>query len=125
VWNETPIDVTMGHLNCVWQGYANAVALQSFALAASPPHMLNVTGPELVSIRWAAMRFGQLMEKTPAFVGVEAGNALLSNAAGCHRLFGYPQVSLDTVIEWTAHWVMNEGEMLGKPTHYATRDGKF
>jgi len=125
IWNETPIDLTMGHLNCVWQGYANAVALQGLAVAESPPRILNLTGPELVSIRWAATRLGSLMCKEPHFVGEESGTALLSNAAACHCIFGYPQVSLDTVIEWTAHWVMNDGELLDKPTHFETRDGKF
>jgi len=125
VWNENPIDLTMGHLNCVWQGYANSVALQGLDIADSPPRILNLTGPELVSIRWAATRLGTLMNKKPAFVGQEAGAALLSNATACHRLFGYPQVSLDILIEWVAHWVMNSGELLDKPTHYETRNGRF
>ncbi len=125
VWNGTPIDLTMGHLNCVWQGYANAVALQCFSLASAPPFLLNVTGPELVSIRWMAARFGELMGREPVFTGQEAGTALLSNAAQCHRLFGYPDVSLDTIIEWVAGWVMSGGTLLGKPTHYATRNGQY
>jgi nucleoside-diphosphate-sugar epimerase len=125
VWNDSPIDVTMGHLNCVWQGYANSVALQCFPLVAAPSRVLNVTGPELVSVRWAATRFGELMGKKPVFVGNEAPDALLSNAAQCHRLFGYPQVCVDTMIEWAAQWIMNGGELLGKPTLYATRDGRY
>lgn len=125
VWNQSPLDLRMGHLNCVWQGYANTVALQGLAIAESPSRVLNLTGPELVSIRWAATRLGALMGKTPVFTGEESGSALVSNAAQCHRLFGYPQVSLDTLFEWTAHWVMNGGELLGKPTHFETRDGKF
>ena len=125
VWNEDPIDLTMGHLNCVWQGYANSVALQSFALASTPPRVLNLTGPELVSVRWAAGRFGALMGKQPVFTCEEAPTALLSNAAECHRLFGYPPVALDTVVEWVAHYVMEGGELLGKPTHFSTRNGRF
>jgi nucleoside-diphosphate-sugar epimerase len=125
VWSGASIDLAMGHLNCVWQGYANSVVLQAFPLAASPPAALNVTGPEVISIRWAAARLGELMGKTPVFVGEESGNALLSNAAACHALFGYPQVSPDTLLEWVAHWVMSGGELLNKPTHYATRDGRY
>ncbi len=125
VWNRTPINVTTGNVNVVWQGYVNAVALRCFALAQSPPRALNVAGPETVSIGWAAERFGELMGRQPAFAGEEAPTALLSNAAQCHKLFGYPAVSVDTIIEWVAHWVMAGGHSLGKPTHYETRDGKF
>ncbi len=125
VWNDTPIDLTMGHLNCVWQGYANSVAIEAFALASSPPRRLNLTGPELVSVCWAATRLGELMGKKPVFTGTESPTALLSNASDCFRLFGYPHVALDTLVEWTAHWIMQGGELLGKPTHYATRDGRF
>ncbi|HEO70373.1 MAG TPA: NAD(P)-dependent oxidoreductase [Candidatus Hydrogenedentes bacterium] len=125
VWAGTPIDVTMGYVNVVWQGYVNAVALQGFALAASPPAILNVAGPETVPVRWMAERFGALMGKTPVFEGEEAPTALQSNAAPCHKRFGYPQAGVDTVIEWVADWIMRGGASLGKPTHYETRDGKF
>ena len=125
VCNDCPVDVTMGYANMVWQGYANAVALQCFPLASSPPRILNVTGPETVSIRRMAERFGALMGKKPQCVGEEAPTALLSNAAQCHRLFGYPQVSIDMVVEWVAQWIMTGGESLDMPTHYETRDGRF
>ncbi len=125
VWSGEPVDVTMGFVNVVWQGYANSAALQSFAQAVSPPAVLNVTGPETVSIRRVAQRFGELMDKKPKVVGEEAPTALLSDATRCHKLFGYPQVNVDTVIEWVAYWIMSGGATLGKPTHYETRDGKF
>ena len=125
VWNGQPINLRMGHFNCVWQGYANAVALQGLAIAENPPRVLNLTGPEMISIRWAASRFGAMMEKTPKFSGEESGSGLLSNASQCHRIFGYPHVSLETMMEWIAHWVMNGGELLGKPTHFETADGRF
>jgi nucleoside-diphosphate-sugar epimerase len=125
VWHGEPVDVSTGYANMVWQGYANAVALQALHLAASPPRILNVTGPELVAIRDMALRFGELMGREPRIVGEEAPTALLSDAGECHRLFGPPDVPMDTLIEWIAHWVMNDGESLGKPTHYESRDGKF
>jgi nucleoside-diphosphate-sugar epimerase len=125
VWNREPIDLSMGHVNVVWQGYVCNVALLSFGLAASPARILNVAGPETVSIRWMAERLGKLLGKAPEFVGEESPNALLSNAATCYKLFGYPQVSVDALIEWVAYWVAHDGASLGKPTHYETRDGKF
>jgi len=125
VWNETPVDLAMGYFNCVWQGYANAVALQCFALAGSPARILNVTGPETVSVRRLALRLGEYMGKTPVFIGQEAPDALLSDASECHRIFGLPEVGLEQIIEWTADWVMRGGPLLNKPTHFATRDGRF
>jgi pyruvate/2-oxoacid:ferredoxin oxidoreductase alpha subunit len=63
--------------------------------------------------------------KEPVIEGQEADTALLNNAGLCHRLFGYPTVSADQMIEWTAHWIASGGSRLGKPTHFQTRDGKF
>jgi len=76
-------------------------------------------------VRWIATRLGELLGKKPKIVGEEAPNALLSNAAECFKMFGYPEVSVDTLIEWVAHWIKAGGATLGKPTHYETRDGKF
>ncbi len=125
VWKKQPVELAMGNLNCVWQGYANAVALQCLGLADSPARALNVTGPETVSVRWAATRLGEIMGRAPLFAGDEAPTSLLSNAAECHRLFGYPDVSLDTLVEWIAWWVMHDGALLDKPTHFAVRDGVY
>lgn len=125
VWQGEPVDVTMGHFNAVWQQYVSAVALQCFESAAAPPRILNVTGPEVISVRSLARRLGELLEKNPTITGEEASVALLASAAQCHRLFGYPEVSADCLVEWVAHWVKSGGETWEKPTHFDTRDGKF
>jgi nucleoside-diphosphate-sugar epimerase len=119
------INLTTGVANVIWQGDANSVALRCLALGQSPPRILNLTGPETLSIRAAAKRFGEFFEKEPIFEGQEAPAALLNNAARCHRMFGYPTVSVDQMIEWTAHWVKMGGSTLSKPTHFEARDGKF
>ncbi|HUW62604.1 MAG TPA: NAD-dependent epimerase/dehydratase family protein [Candidatus Bathyarchaeia archaeon] len=125
VWAGLSVDLTMGYFNCVWQAYANAVALMGLELASSPPEILNVTGPETVSVRALAEKFGERMDKTPIFTGHEAPTALLSNASKCHQLFGPPGVSLEMLIDWTTDWTMAGREIWSKPTHYETRDGKF
>ncbi len=122
--NET-IDVTMGYFNAVWQRYVCSVALQGLGLASSPPRILNVTGPETVSVRWLAERLGKLLGRKPKVVGEEAPTALLSNAYECHRLFGYPDVPLDSVVELVADWLLRGGEVWNKPTHFETRDGNY
>ena len=120
-----PIDLSMGHLNVIWQGDANAWALRSLALCSTPPTVLNVTGPEIVSVRRVAQAFGRLLGKEPTFVGAEGETALLSNAMEAHRRFGYPTVSLGRMLEWIAAWVDAGGETLGKPTHFNERSGRF
>ena len=125
VYTGQPIPLEMGNVNVIWQGDANAVVLRAFAHCQSPPLILNVTGPETVSIRYLAGRFGSLFNKPPRFEGEEAETALLSNASRCHRLFGYPRVSLEQMIEWVGEWVRIGGTTLRKPTHFEVRDGKF
>ena len=125
VYGEKPVDLTMGAANVIWQGDANAVVLRSFMHCQSPPMLLNLTGPEIVSIRWLATRFGEIFGKAPNFEGVEADTALLSNAARCHQLFGYPRISLEQMVQWVAHWVKIGAVTLGKPTKFEVRDGKF
>jgi len=119
------IDVTMGAANVIWQGDVNSVTLRCLAHCQSPPFVINLTGPETVSIRAVAKRFGALLGKEPILEGQEAPTALLSNAGRCFRLFGYPSVSLDQMIEWTAEWIKMGGPTIDKPTHFETRDGKF
>jgi len=125
VFERRPIDVSMGHVNVIWQGDANSIALRSFALCQSPPAVLNLTGPETVPVRWIARRFGERFGVEPTVTGVESETALLSNAARCHKLFGYPTVTVEQMIEWVADWIGMGGETLSKPTHFETRDGRF
>jgi hypothetical protein len=115
----------MGHVNVIWQGDANSIALRSFGLCQSPPAVLNVTGPETVPVRWIARKFGERFGIEPLLQGTEAGTALLSNAGRCHKMFGYPSVTVEQLIEWVADWVGMGGATLAKPTHFETRDGRF
>ena len=125
VFKGRSVDVTTGAVNVIWQGDANSVALRSLTLAQAPPLVINLTGPETVSVREVALRFGEIFGKPPILEGREAPTALLSNAARCHRLLGLPSVSAGQMIEWTAHWIRVGGTTLGKPTHFETRDGRF
>jgi nucleoside-diphosphate-sugar epimerase len=125
VFERRPVDLAMGHVNVIWQGDANSVCLRAFGLCQSPPAVLNVAGPETVSVRWAAQRFGKRFGIEPILEGVESPAALLSNAARCHRLFGYPSVTVDQMLEWVADWIGMGGVTWNKPTHFQVRDGKF
>jgi hypothetical protein len=79
----------------------------------------------MLSVRSIAEEFGRKFGIEPIFTLEESDTALLSNATKAHELFGCPTVSVAEVIEWVADWVQNQGPMLNKPTHFATRDGKF
>ena len=120
-----PVDVTMGAANVIWQGDANARAIQCLAHTATPPTALNVTGIERVSIRHLAQRFGELLEREVIITGEEADIAWLWDATRSYELFGPPTVSLEEMISATAHWVRLGGATLGKPTHFEARDGQF
>ncbi len=125
VWEGKPVPLAMGHANVIWQGDANAWTLRALRHADAACPIMNVTGPETVSIRWLATRLGALMGKEPVFAGTEAPEALLSNAAWAHGLFGYPRVPLERMIHWVADWVQSGGRALGKPTKFEVRDGRF
>jgi nucleoside-diphosphate-sugar epimerase len=120
-----PIDLSMGHANVIWQGDANAMSIAAFDRAASPPFILNVAGPELLSVRQTAEEFGRLLGKQSTFIGSESRTALLSNGQRGHQLYGLPRVPARQVLTWTADWIKKSGATLNKPTHFEARDGKF
>lgn len=120
-----PVDLAMGYVNVIWQGDANSICLRSFPLCSSPARILNLTGPETLSVRELALQFGRLLGVEPVFTGQEAPTALLNNAAECQRLFGPPTVSPAEVVAMVAHWVQTGGRTLNKPTHFETRTGQF
>lgn len=119
------IDLTTGFANVIWQGDANAMALRCLNHCSSPPAVINITGPETLSIRWAAEQFAARLGKPALFANEEAGVALLNNASKSHQLFGYPRVSLLQMIDWTAEWLQSGGATWNKPTHFQERGGKF
>jgi dTDP-4-dehydrorhamnose reductase len=120
-----PIDVSMGAVNVIWQGDANAMTLQALGRAWSPPFVVNVAGPETLSIRRMCEYFGELQGKRPTFTGVESSEALLSNGQLGHELFGYPRVSIRQLCGWIADWLKRGQPLLDKPTKFQVRDGTF
>lgn len=119
------IDLKVGQMNVIWQGDANEVALRSLLHCDSPPTILNVTGPETVSIRWVAEEFARKFEVEAKFTAAEPGDCLLNNASACHQLFGYPRVTLREMIDLTAEWIIQGGKTINKPTHFQETEGKF
>jgi nucleoside-diphosphate-sugar epimerase len=110
--------------NCIWQRDANEIAIRALLRTRNPPEIYNVTGPETVSVRTAAAKLGALLGKVPTFEGNENPRALLSNAGRAHEAFGYPSVSLESMIRRQAEWFLNSGSSLCKATHFEERDGQ-
>jgi len=125
VFNRDAVDLQMGYVNVIWQRDANSQCLRSFAHCQSPPLVLNITGPETLSVREIAEEFGRRFEIEPIFSGNESHVAILSNAAKSTSLFGPPSVCPDHLIKWIAQWIANQGAILNKPTHFEVQDGKF
>jgi nucleoside-diphosphate-sugar epimerase len=124
VLRRSPIDLSMGHANVIWQGEANDWTLRTLAHCTAPTTALNLSGPK-VSIRELALAFGERFGVRSVFTGREAETAWLVDCSEAYRLFGEPQVKLEQMLDWTADWVQRGGASLNKPTHYEARDGKY
>jgi nucleoside-diphosphate-sugar epimerase len=125
VFKGDTINLAMGHVNVVWQGDANSMVLRAFGHCTVPSSPINVSGPETISVRWLAEAFGQRFGKTPSFSGVESPDGWLINTTQAMRLFGYPSVPLEQMVDWQADWIARGKPSLGKDTQFDTRDGTF
>ena len=127
VYGGEPVDLSVGSFNCIWQGDVLERTLLSLELCSSPPSAINITGPETVSVRWAAEEFGLRFGRKPLFAGIERSEArgYLSNSAASIGLFGYPSVSLSEMVDMVADWIAAGGASLGKPTHFESTDGNY
>jgi dTDP-4-dehydrorhamnose reductase len=125
VWNGEPVDVSMGYVNVIWQGDANALAIAALARAATPPYVVNVTGPLRLLVRDVVGDLGALLGRAPVVTGTEAPDALLSDTARMRTELGEATVDYWTLVSWVAEWIKRGGRMLGKATKFEVRDGKF
>ena len=120
-----PIDVSLGHVNFIWQGDAAAQALRCLAHCDPPTSPINVSGHEILAVRELAAKFGARFGRAPIFVGREGPTAWLTNTSQATKLFGLPTVDTERLIKWTADWVSRSMPSLGKPTKYEVRDGRY
>jgi nucleoside-diphosphate-sugar epimerase len=120
-----PIDVSLGHVNFIWQGDAAAQALRCLVHCGTPTSPINVSGHEILSVRDLAAKLGALLGREPVIVGTEQPTAWLTDTSQATKLFGYPVVDTERLIAWTADWVARSMPSLGKPTKYEVRDGRY
>jgi nucleoside-diphosphate-sugar epimerase len=125
VKENQPVDLSMGTASVIWQGDANEIAIRCLKHCGVPAKILNVTGPEIVSLRWLAEQFGKMLGVKPKFINEENSTSLLANAAESFRLFGYPKVTLKQMMEVILEWLNEGGKTVNKPTHFSERKGKY
>jgi nucleoside-diphosphate-sugar epimerase len=120
-----PIDVSLGHVNFIWQGDAASQALRCLAHCETPTTPINVSGHELLAVRDLAAALGRRLDREPVIVGTEQPTAWLTDTSRAVKLFGLPLVDTQRLIAWTADWVARSMPNLGKPTKYEVRDGRY
>jgi nucleoside-diphosphate-sugar epimerase len=125
VYEGQAVDVSVPVVNVLWQGDANSYAIRSLELCESPARILNVTGPETVSVlhtaRYFAQRFGRQLQTK----GEPGKRALLNNAGACHAALGYPEFTANELMAAVAAWVEMGGTTLNKATKFQVTDGRF
>jgi nucleoside-diphosphate-sugar epimerase len=125
VFQGEPIDIRTGVANCIWQGDAISHILRCLLHGATPATAINIGAPKTTAIRPVALRFGELLGKTPVFTGTEQATAWHNDCSEAAGLFGQPSVDLDTMIRWNADWLQRGLPLHNKPTHYEERAGNF
>ncbi len=119
-----PVDVTTGWVNVIWQGDANRLALRGLLVATNPALALNVTGP-MVRVRELAECIGAHAGVAPRFTGHEQTDALIGNVDRLAEYLPYTALPLDALCAWAVAWIRHGGHLLGKPTKFEVRDGRF
>ena len=119
------ISLKMPAFNCIWQGDAGEVALRSLIYADSDVFNLNVTGPQTVLVEHAAKELGKLLHKEAKFCDEPSDTALLSQSGKMEKIFGSVFVSMETMIQWQAEWILSGGRSLDKPTHFEEKKGDY
>ncbi len=125
VYTGQPIDLRAGHANVIWQGNVNAQVLRALGHCETPTRPLNMGGPEQVSVRALAQTFAERFGLTPVFKNQESGMGWHNDTSLASKLFGYPEVPLARMIDWTVDWIERDQPHYDKPTHYEARDGDF
>ncbi len=126
IMEGNPINLGIGYFNCIWQGDVCEFALRALRHVNNPPEILNVTGPESISIVWAANKMGELLGKAPVFSeGSLPKKALFSNTTKLTNLMGYPHMPLMKMMKMVAEWIKSGGSTINAPTHFEATDGKY
>jgi nucleoside-diphosphate-sugar epimerase len=124
IWNDAPVPLNVDTTTAIWQGDANRYAIMCLDHCSAPPNILNIgSGP--LSVRDIATQLASHMGKDAQFTGTESGVGAVPDVSKCASLFGEPQVHLEQMIRWQAHWTKTGGRSLEKPTGFHITDGVY
>jgi nucleoside-diphosphate-sugar epimerase len=128
VLRGAPIDLSTSHVNVIWQGDANRLALRALGQASTPAVALNVTGPR-VTVREIADCVGRAAGMPPVFAAESetdgGGHALVANVDALAKAMPHVAMPLETLCGLAVEWIRADGRLLHKPTKFEVRDGKF
>ncbi len=125
VARSQPIDLSMAATHVIWQGDANARIIQCLEHTQVPPVAVNITGRDRLQIKDLAVRLGELLDRKIQFTGEPGPTAWLWDAQRSYDWFGPPTITIEEMLQATAHWVKQSGPTLNRPTHFEVRDGNF
>ncbi|MEA5051142.1 MAG: epimerase [Oscillospiraceae bacterium] len=127
IMKGTPVNLDVSFFNCIWQGDCCEYAIRSLAYCDNPPFLLNVTGPESISMYAAALQMGGLLGREPVFSGEKYSTkpSMFSNTQKLNELMGYPLMPLNAMMRMTAEWVKGGGRAINAPTHFEATDGRY
>ena len=125
IWHGKSVPLEVAYFNTIWQRDANAMSLRAFDHVRSPACVINVSGPEKLSVRSVSEHFAALLGKPVHFSGQEGKVAILADPRRGQGLLGPSQTPAAKLMEWVADWVARGGRDLAKPTHFEASDGKF
>lgn len=119
------IDLSMGWVNLIWQGDANAQIVAALGRAQTPATVINVAGTPHLRVRDLCEAMAERLGVGARFSGEECEDALLSDASRARDWLGEAEVPVSVFLPWVVHWVRTGGETLGKPTKFENRRGDF
>lgn len=119
------VDRSTAWVNLIWQGDANAHAILSLDLADSPAVPINVTGPKIESVTELTVALAHRLDKPAIFVGEQQITCLLNDASRSFREFFQPELSTETLVDWTSQWLLANGTVWDRPTHFQVRSGSY
>lgn len=125
VLNGQKIDLSTGYANVIWQGDSTNHILRCLARCERPAAPINIGAVKPAAVRAVAERFAEIFDKEAKFVNNEADLVWHNNCDLAASLFGDCTVDLETMIRWNAAWLLNDGAVYDKPTHFAERQGVF
>jgi len=125
IWDDEPVVTDCEYFNISWQGDVNNYTLLSLGECTSPANILNITGPEILSVKEVAEEMAEIMGKKAIVEYTGKDRSYLNNAGKSFQLFGKPSVNAKQLIRMQAEWIMQGGRELNIPTHFEVGDGKF